>query len=256
MKLSNDIAAVVTGAASGLGEATARRLAAEGVKVAIFDKNAELGEAVAKELGGVFCDVDVTDPASVAAGFEKARAAHGQERIAINCAGVGWAAKTIDREGNPHNADMFLTTLKINLFGTFNVASQAAAGMATAEPLTKDGERGAIVNTASVAAFDGQIGQIAYSASKGGVVGMTLPMARDLSRTGVRVNTIAPGLFLTPMLKGLPQEAQDSLGAQVPFPARLGDPSEYADLAHFMVTNPMINGETVRLDGAIRMAPK
>lgn len=256
MKLSSDIAAVVTGGASGLGEATARRLASEGVRVAIFDKNAELGAAVAKDIGGIFVDVDVTDAASVEAGFAAARAAHGQERIAVNCAGVGWAAKTVDRDGKPHSADMFKTTIMINLVGTFHVASMAAAGMTPTDPITDDGERGIIINTASVAAYDGQIGQIAYAASKGGIVGMTLPMARDLARTGIRVNTIAPGLFLTPMLKGLPEDAQKSLGQQVPFPSRLGDPSEYADLAAFMCTSAMINGEVVRLDGAIRMAPK
>jgi NAD(P)-dependent dehydrogenase (short-subunit alcohol dehydrogenase family) len=256
MKLEPGIAAVISGAASGLGEATARRLASHGVKVAIFDKNADAGKAVAADIGGIFCDVDVTDPASVEAGFVAARAAHGQERIAISCAGVGWAAKTVDREGKAHSADMFRTTIMINLVGTFHIASMAAAGMSTAEPVSADGERGVIINTASVAAYDGQIGQIAYAASKGGVVGMTLPMARDLSRAGIRVNTIAPGLFLTPMLRGLPQEAQDSLGAQAPFPSRLGDPAEYADLAAFMCTNAMINGEVVRLDGAIRMAPK
>ncbi len=256
MKLGNDIAAVVTGGASGLGEATARKLAAAGVKVALFDKNAERGEKVAAELGGVFCDVDVTSVESVAAGLEKARAANGQERICVNCAGVAWAAKTVDKDGNPHPFEMFKTTIMVNLVGTFNVASQCAAGMAAADPVNQDGERGLIVNTASVAAFDGQIGQIAYAASKGGVVGMPLPMARDLSRSGIRVNTIAPGLFLTPMLQSLPEEAQQSLGAQVPFPSRLGDPSEYGALVQHFAENPMLNGETIRLDGAIRMAPK
>ncbi len=256
MELSNGIAAVVTGGASGLGEATARRLAASGVKVALFDKNAQRGEAVAAELGGVFCNVDVTDPDSVGAGLEKARAAHGQERVCVNCAGVAWAAKTVDKEGKPHPAELFRTTIMVNLFGSFNVASQSAAGMTAAEPLNADGERGLIVHTASVAAFDGQIGQIAYAASKGGIVGMTLPMARDLSRSGIRVMTIAPGLFLTPMLQSLPEEAQKSLGAQVPFPSRLGDPAEYAALVAHFAENAMLNGETVRLDGAIRMAPK
>ena len=256
MKLSADIAAVVTGGASGLGEATARRLAAEGVKVAIFDMNQELGEKVAAELGGAFCKTDVSDPASVTAGLEAARAKNGQERITVNCAGVGWSARTIGRDGSAHDAEMFRKTLMINLFGTFNVASQSAAGMSAADPVTEDGERGVIVNTASVAAYDGQIGQIAYSASKGGVVGMTLPMARDLASRGIRVLTIAPGLFLTPMLMSLPEQARQSLGAQVPFPSRLGEPSEYAELVAHMAVNRMLNGETVRLDGSIRMAPK
>lgn len=256
MDITNGMGAVVTGGASGLGEATARRLAASGAKVAIFDKNAEAGQAVAKDIGGAFFDVDVTDPASVEAGLAAARDAHGQERIAVNCAGVGWAARTVDRDGKAHDAGMFRTTIMINLVGTFHVASMAAAAMAAAEPVNEDGERGLIVNTASVAAYDGQIGQIAYAASKGGVVGMTLPMARDLSSRGVRVMTIAPGLFLTPMLMGLPQEARDSLGQQVPFPSRLGDPSEYANLVAAIAANPMLNGETIRLDGSIRMAPK
>ncbi len=256
MELKSGLAAVVTGGASGLGEATARRLAKAGVKVALFDMNAERGESVAKDIGGIFCQVDVSDPASVTAGLEKARGAHGQERIAINCAGIGGAAKTVDREGKPLNPDHFMKIIKVNLFGSFNVASQSAAGMAAAEPLNDDGERGVIVNTASVAAYEGQIGQVCYSASKGGIVGMTLPMARDLARSGIRVCTIAPGLFLTPLLKSLPEEAQKSLGAQVPFPSRLGDPSEYAMTIAHICENIMLNGEIIRLDGAIRMAPK
>jgi NAD(P)-dependent dehydrogenase (short-subunit alcohol dehydrogenase family) len=256
MQITNDIAAVVTGGASGLGEATARRLAAAGAKVAILDMNSELGEEVAGEIGGVFIKTDVANPESVAEALATARSAHGQERICISCAGIGLAERTVNREGDPHDPAMFLRTINVNLIGSFNVASQSAAGMVAAEPLNADGERGVIVNTASVAAFDGQIGQIAYSASKGGIVGMTLPMARDLSRNGVRVLAIAPGLFLTPMLQGLPEEAQASLGAQVPFPARLGNPAEYAALVAHMIDNPMLNGEVVRLDGAIRMAPK
>lgn len=256
MELNSNIAAVVTGGASGLGEATARALAAEGVRIAILDRDAERGETVASEIGGMFCAVDVADPASVAEALAKARDAHGQERITVNCAGIAWAIKTVDRDGNAHDPAAFAKTVTVNLIGTFNVASQSAAGMAAAEPLNADGERGLIVNTASVAAFDGQIGQIAYSASKGGVVGMTLPMARDMARSGVRVNAIAPGLFLTPMLQSLPEEAQASLGAQVPFPSRLGDPAEYAKLVRHMAENAMLNGEVVRLDGAIRMAPK
>ena len=255
MNLNQDIAAIVTGGASGLGEATARALAAKGVRVAILDRDTARGTSVAEEIGGTFAEFDVADPASVTAALETARAAHGQERICVNCAGIAWAIKTVDREGKAHDPAAFAKTVTVNLVGTFNVASQSAAGMSAAEP-GADGERGLIVNTASVAAFDGQIGQIAYSASKGGVVGMTLPMARDLSRAGVRVNAIAPGLFLTPMLQSLPQEAQDSLGAQVPFPARLGDPAEYAALVCHMAENRMLNGEVIRLDGAIRMAPR
>lgn len=250
------IAAVVTGGASGLGEATARMLAGAGARVALFDMNEAAGEALAKELGGVFAKVNVADAASVAAGFAAARAAHGQERVLVNCAGIAPAERTVTREGKPHDAAKFAAVIGVNLIGTFLCCAEAAAGMAAAEPLNDDGERGVMINTASVAAFDGQIGQCAYAASKAGVAGLTLPMARDLSRSGVRVLTIAPGLFLTPMLKGLPEEAQRSLGAQVPFPARLGEPSEYAALARHMIENPMLNGETVRLDGAIRMAPK
>ncbi|MFC3230506.1 3-hydroxyacyl-CoA dehydrogenase [Marinibaculum pumilum] len=254
MKLDGSIAAIVTGGASGLGAATAKELASAGVKVAIFDMNAEKGEAVAKEIGGIFCNCNVTDEDSVVAAFEKARAAHGQERILVNCAGTGVAVKTVSR-GQPHPMDMYERIIQINLIGTFRCISKAAAGMSAAEPLD-GGERGVIVNTASVAAYDGQIGQAAYSASKGGVVGMTLPIARDLAASGIRVNTIAPGLFLTPLFDTLSDEAKQSLAASVPFPSRLGEPSEYADLARHIVENAMLNGETIRLDGAIRMAPR
>lgn len=256
MKLDNSIVAVVTGGGSGLGEATARALAAKGVKVGIFDVNEDGGNKVANEIGGAFAKVDVSDAASVASGFETVRAANGQEHICVNCAGIATASKTVDREGNSHDAGMFAKTLGVNLIGTFNVASQSAAGMCAQDPVNDDGERGVIINTASVAAYDGQIGQIAYSASKGGVVGMTLPMARDLSRNGVRVMTIAPGIFGTPMMSGMPQEVQDALGAMVPFPSRLGDPAEYGQLAVSICENSMLNGEVIRLDGAIRMAPK
>ena len=259
MKLSSDISAVVTGGASGLGAATARRLASEGVKIAIFDLQEEKGEAMAKELGGVFCKVNVTDEASVDAGFEKARAAVGQERILINCAGTGNAIKTASRDKETGEIkhfpiDKFNLIIQINLVGTFMCIAKSAAGMMTLEPI--DGERGAIVNTASVAAEDGQIGQAAYSASKGGVVGMTLPIARDLSRELIRVNTILPGIFNTPLLQGAPENVKQALGAQVPNPARLGNPEEYASLAAEMVKNAYFNGEDVRLDGAIRMAPR
>lgn len=256
MDINSGIAAVVTGGASGLGEATARMLAGLGAKVAIFDMNAEAGEAVARELGGVFQKVDVSDPTSVAAGLKAARAAHGQERVMVNCAGIAPAERTVNRDGSSHDPAKFAAVIGVNLIGTFNCASQAAAGMSAAEPIGEDGERGVIINTASVAAYDGQIGQLAYGSSKAGVVGMTLPMARDLSRSGIRVLTIAPGLFFTPMMMGLPEEAQKSLGAQVPFPSRLGRADEYAKLARHMIENTMLNGEVVRLDGAIRMAPK
>ncbi|MCR6644631.1 MAG: SDR family NAD(P)-dependent oxidoreductase [Terricaulis sp.] len=253
-------AAVVTGGASGLGEATARALAAQGVKVAIFDMNEAKGAAVAAEIGGVFCNVNVTDEASVDAGFEKARAAHGQERILVNCAGTGNAIKTASRDKTSgaikhFPLENFERIIQINLIGTFRCIAKSAAGMLSIDPL-EDGDRGAIINTASVAAEDGQMGQAAYSASKGGVVGMTLPIARDLASEGIRVNTILPGLFNTPLLQGAPDNVKAALAAQVPYPKRLGEPVEYASLALEMIRNPYFNGEDVRLDGAIRMGPR
>jgi NAD(P)-dependent dehydrogenase (short-subunit alcohol dehydrogenase family) len=260
MKLSSDISAIVTGGASGLGAATARRLAKQGVKVALFDLNAEAGEALAKELGGVFCKVDVTSEEQVDAAFAKARAAIGQERILINCAGTGNAIKTASRDKTTGEIKAFPTLnfdriIQINLVGTFRCIAKSAAGMMTL-PVLEHGERGAIVNTASVAAQDGQIGQASYSASKAGIVGMTLPIARDLMTEGIRVNTILPGIFETPLLAGLPDNVKDALAASVPFPKRLGQPDEYAALAEFMVTTGYMNGESVRIDGAIRMAPR
>ncbi|MDG1352727.1 MAG: SDR family NAD(P)-dependent oxidoreductase [Sulfitobacter sp.] len=247
--------AIVTGGASGLGAATASALAQAGLKVALFDLGEEKGIAHAAALGGMFCRVDVADPASVKAGMDKVVAELGAPRIMVNCAGIGLAGKTVGR-GEAHSFEMFDKTIRVNLIGSFNCASQAAAHMIAAEPLGPDGARGVIINTASVAAYDGQVGQIAYSASKGGIVGMTLPMARDLADKGIRVCTIAPGLFLTPLLDSLPEDVQRSLGAQVPFPSRLGAPAEYAKLACHIVDNPMLNGEVIRLDGAIRMAPR
>lgn len=247
--------AIVTGGASGLGAATARRLAEDGLKVTLFDRNAELAESQAAAIGGAFAVVDVSDPASVAAGLDLAVEAHGTPRVLINCAGIGGAAKTVSR-GTPHEFDLFERTIQVNLIGSFNCASQVAARMVAAVPVGEDGARGVIVNTASVAAFDGQVGQLAYAASKGGIVSMTLPMARDLADKGVRVCTVAPGLFLTPLLHELPEDVQVSLGAQVPFPSRLGDPAEYAELVSHITQNPMLNGEVIRLDGAIRMAPR
>ena len=259
MKLAG-CSAVVTGGASGLGEATARALAAEGVKVAIFDMNVDKGEAVAADIGGVFCNVNVTSDESVEAGFTKARAVNGQERILINCAGTGNAAKTASRaketgEIRHFPLDAFNMIIQINLIGTFRCIAKSAAGMLTLEPLD-DGERGAIVNTASVAAEDGQMGQAAYSASKGGVVGMTLPIARDLMSEGIRVNTILPGIFDTPLMNNAPDNVKSALAASVPFPKRLGNPHEYASLALEMCRNSYFNGEDVRIDGAIRMAPR
>lgn len=254
MKIDNSIAAVVTGGASGLGEATARALAAEGAKVTIFDLNAELGKAVAAEIGGRYESVNVADEASVNAGLDSAQAAHGVARIVVNCAGVAPGVKTVGKENAPHSLDAFRRAIEVNLIGTFNVISKAAARLASAELVGE--ERGVIVNTASVAAYEGQVGQAAYSASKGGVVGLTLPVARDLAQHAIRVVTIAPGLFLTPMLKGLPQNVQDALGSQAPFPSRLGQPEEYALLVKSIVANPMLNGEVIRLDAAIRMTPR
>jgi NAD(P)-dependent dehydrogenase (short-subunit alcohol dehydrogenase family) len=253
-------AAVVTGAASGLGEATARELASRGAKVAIFDRDAQRGEQVASELGGVFCEVDVTSDEKVRAAFEKARAAHGQERILVNCAGVANAAKTVARDKETKAAkfyplQQFELTLQINLIGTFRCIANSAFGMVDLDALA-DGEKGVIINTASVAAEDGQIGQAAYSASKGGVLAMALPIARDLMSEGVRVNTILPGVFKTPMVAMMPTNVQDALGAQVPFPKRLGKPEEYALLAAFIVETPYLNAEAIRLDGGIRMAPR
>ena len=254
MKLDNTIAAIVTGAASGLGEATARALAAEGVKVTIFDMNADRGAQLASEIGGHFVSVNVADDASVTAGVAEAEKRHGIARIAVSCAGIAPGAKTVGKENVPHPLETFRKVIEVKLIGTFNVTSKVAARLASAEPLGE--ERGVIINTASVAAFEGQVGQAAYSASKGGVAAMTLAIARDLAQHGIRVMTIAPGLFMTPMLKGLPQNVQESLGKQAPFPARLGDPSEYALLVKSIIANPMLNGETIRLDGAIRMMPR
>lgn len=253
-------AAVVTGAASGLGEATARELARRGAKVAVFDRDADRGEKVAAEVGGVFCDVDVTSDEKVKTAFEKARSAHGQERILVNCAGVATAAKTVGRDKETKAAkfyplQQFELTIAINLIGTFRCIASSAFGMVDLDPM-QDGERGVIINTASVAAEDGQIGQAAYSASKGGVLSMALPMARDLMNDGIRVNTILPGVFKTPMVAMMPENVQDALGAQVPFPKRLGQPQEYARLACFLIENPYLNAAAVRLDGGIRMAPR
>ena len=260
MKIDSNIAAVVTGGASGLGAATARLLASEGAKVAIFDMNADKGEAIASEIGGLFCKVNVTSDDDVDAGFAKAREAHGQERVLVNCAGVGNAIKTARRDKETGEIKEFPVSafdwvVQINLVGTFRCIAKSAAGMMTLDPM-EDGERGAIVNTASVAAEDGQIGQAAYSASKGGVVGMTLPIARDLMNEAIRVNTILPGIFDTPLLQAAPQNVKDALAASVPFPKRLGQPDEYAHLALTMIENTYFNGEDVRLDGAIRMAPR
>jgi NAD(P)-dependent dehydrogenase (short-subunit alcohol dehydrogenase family) len=251
------IGAVVTGGGSGLGEATVRALAARGARVAILDLGRSKGAEVAKSIGdaAIFCEADVASEEQVTAALDRAVETFDGLHVAVNCAGIGTAGRTVDKTGKPFELKLFELTLRVNLLGTFNVIRLAAARMTKNQP-NEENERGVIVNTASVAAFEGQIGQCAYSASKGGVVGMTLPIARDLSTVGIRVNTIAPGLFATPMLMMMPQEARDYLGSQVPFPRRLGNPPEFAALACHIVENPMINGETIRLDGAIRMAPK
>ncbi len=250
----NNIPAIVTGAASGLGEATARALAAQGAKVALLDLNAERVAAIAGEIGGIGIGCNVTDAGSAEAAVDQARAAHGPARILVNCAGIAPAAKVVGRKG-VMPLDQFRTVIEVNLIGTFNLLRLVAAGASELEPL-EDGERGVIISTASIAAYEGQIGQAAYAASKAGVAGLTLPVARELAPLGIRVCAIAPGLFGTPMLLSMPQEVQDSLGASVPFPSRLGRPEEYARLALHIVSNPMLNGEVIRLDGALRMAAK
>ena len=250
MQLSTT-AAVITGGASGLGEATARHFAESGAQVTILDRDAERGPQVAAEIGGYFAQTDVTDEASVAAAIAQAKDKMGRITAAVNCAGIAIGAKTVGKDG-PHPLDAFQRTIDINLVGTFNVSRLAAAEMAKNNP-EPDGARGVIINTASIAAFDGQKGQAAYAASKGGVVGMTLPMARDLASSGIRVMAIAPGIFMTPMLAGLPEEVQQQLAADVPNPARLGDPLEYGRLAGFIVEMGYLNGEVIRIDGALRM---
>jgi 3-hydroxyacyl-CoA dehydrogenase / 3-hydroxy-2-methylbutyryl-CoA dehydrogenase len=248
--------ALVAGGASGLGEATARRLHADGASVVIADLNAEKGEALAGELGDrtSFVEANVTDPDAVEAAVAAAAGSNGGLRISVCCAGIGWAQRTTGKHG-PHDLQIFRNVIEVNLIGTFNVLRLAATAMNENEP-DEEGERGVCIQTASIAAFDGQIGQVAYSASKGGIVGLTLPAARDLSSRGIRVTTIAPGLFDTPLLAALPEEQRQALGATIPFPSRLGRADEYADLAAAIIANPMLNGETIRLDGALRMPPK
>ncbi|WP_367849231.1 SDR family NAD(P)-dependent oxidoreductase [Rhodoferax sp. WC2427] len=248
-------AALVTGAASGLGEATARELARLGAKVAVLDVNMALAEKVAAEIGGVACQCDITNPDSVSASIAKAAAAHGPARILMNVAGIGGAKRVVQKDGSAAPLDAFAKVIAVNLIGTYNMTRLFAAACAQLEP-QDGGERGVILFTASVAAFDGQVGQQAYSASKGGLVGMTLPMARDLAQHGIRVCTIAPGLFATPLMQELPEAVQASLAASIPFPSRLGKPSEFAELAAHVVTNGHLNGEVIRLDGALRMAPR
>jgi NAD(P)-dependent dehydrogenase (short-subunit alcohol dehydrogenase family) len=250
----NGLFAIVTGGASGLGEATAKMLAAQGAKVTIFDLNEEVGTATAQAIGGHFVSVNVADDASVTAGLEEAEGRHGVARILVNCAGIAPPARVVGKDGQPHSLDLYRKVIEINLIGTFNVLSKFSARLIQADPIGE--ERGVIVNTASVAAYDGQVGQAAYASSKAGVVGLTLCAARDLAQHKIRVMTIAPGIFMTPMMKGLPQAAQESLGQQVPHPSRLGDPGEYAMLVDSILRNPMLNGEVIRLDGAIRMAPR
>ena len=248
-------AAVVTGGASGLGAATARILAEKGAKVTLLDLNEQKGTAVAKEIGGVFCKCEVADEAQVQGALEAARAAHGPARILINCAGIGGAGRIAGRDG-PYDLKKFTRIVTVNLIGTFNVTRLFAAEASQLDPVTEDGERGVIVMTASVAAYEGQIGQVAYSASKGGIVGMTVPIARDLAARGVRICTIAPGVILTPLADNLSPEAMKALNASVPFPPRMGHDTEYAQLALHICENGYLNGETIRLDGGLRMGPR
>jgi len=248
-------AALVTGGASGLGEATARELARLGAKVAVLDRNAELAEKVAAEIGGIACACDITNTDSLSAALDKAAAAHGPARILMNIAGIGSAKRVVGKDGTPAPLEDFVRVVTVNLIGAYNASRLFAAACAKLEP-NEGGERGVMLFTASIAAMDGQVGQQAYSASKGGLVGMTLPMARDLAQHGIRVCTIAPGLFATPLLMELPESVQQSLAASIPFPPRLGKPSEFAELACHIVTNGHLNGEVIRLDGALRMAPR
>jgi NAD(P)-dependent dehydrogenase (short-subunit alcohol dehydrogenase family) len=255
------VAAIVTGGASGLGEATARMFSGAGVRVAIFDMNEARGEAVARDIGGIFAKVDVTDEASVDTGLQRARAAHGVERILVNCAGIVHGRRTVtkDRDSGalvPHDLASFRRVIEVNLIGTFVMIAKCAAAMSGEEPLTGDGERGVIVSTSSVAATDGQIGQAAYSASKGGVLALTLPVARDLTGSGIRVCAIQPGIFWTPMFEAISPEFREALASGVPFPKRLGRPGEYADTVRFICENGYVNGESIRLDGAVRLPPK
>jgi len=261
MKLNSSFTAIVTGGASGLGEATARGLAAKGVTVGIFDMNEERGKMVASDIGGTFAKVNVADNASVDAGFEAVREAHGQERIMVNCAGIGGAEKTVARKRDtgaivPHDVERYIRIININLIGSFLCASKSAAGMMTLEPTEPDGERGIIINTASVAAQDGQIGQVAYSSSKGGILAMALPMARDLAREGIRVNTILPGFYETPIYGQMNDNVKDALRAHVQFPNRFGNPAEYAQVVEFMCEHTYINGEYIRTDAGARMPPR
>lgn len=261
MKLNSDIAAVVTGGASGLGEATARNLAAKGVKVGIFDMNVERGKMVADEIGGIFAKVDVSSIESVDEGLDLVRAANGQERIMVNCAGIGGGMKTASRKRDTgeilaHDAEYYVRIININLIGTFLCASKSAAGMMSLDPTEPDGERGVIINTASVAAQDGQIGQVAYASSKGGILSMALPMARDLAREGIRVNTILPGFFETPIYEQMKPEVKDNLRAHVQFPNRFGQPSEYGDLVAYLCESTYINAEYIRTDAGARMPPR
>ncbi len=260
MKVDSTISAVVTGAASGLGEAVVRQLRNEGVKVAVFDMNSERGEAIARELNGTFCQVDVCSTDSVTRGFAKARAVNGQERILVNCAGIALGAKTVsrakDRDGvREFPLELFDKVVQVNLVGTFRCIVKAASGMMSLDR-QPNGERGVIINTASIAAQDGQMGQAAYSASKAGIVGMSLPIARDMAAEGIRINTILPGIMKTPMMAAMPSEVQDNLAASVPYPSRLGDPTEFASLALELIRNSYLNAAEVRLDGALRMAAR